>query len=201
MIGKLTGLVEFKKPPFLLLEVNGVGYEIQAPMSTFYKLPELNQKVSLFTHLSIREDAHLLFGFYEEKERILFRTLIKVSGVGPKLALAILSGMDVENFIQTIERGEIANLVRLPGVGKKTAERLVIEMRDRLSGKLLDSPEFFKFSEPILVNESSHINDAINALIVLGYKPQEARIAITKFDTQDLKSDMIIRKALQGLSK
>jgi Holliday junction DNA helicase RuvA len=132
MIGRLTGTILYKAPPLLILDVRGVGYEIEAPMSTFYLLPAVGADVQLFTHLAVREDAHLLFGFATENERHLFRSLIKVNGVGPKLALTILSGIEADEFVLCIQHGDNARLTRLPGIGKKTADRLIIEMRDRL---------------------------------------------------------------------
>ena len=132
MIGFLRGKLVHKAPPFLVLDVQGVGYEVEAPMTTFYDLPAINEEIKLHTHLVVREDAHILFGFSTEADRTLFRTLIKVNGVGPKLALTILSGQSAEEFHRCIQDNDTQTLVRLPGVGKKTAERLVIEMRDRL---------------------------------------------------------------------
>ena len=132
MIGRLSGELVYKRPPFLMVDVHGVGYELEAPMSTFYDLPLQGGQVTLFTHLAIRDDAHVLYGFASDSERALFRMLLKVSGVGAKMALAILSGMSADEFSLCIQRDDTAALVRLPGIGKKTAERLVIEMRDRL---------------------------------------------------------------------
>ena len=132
MIGRLCGILVEKKAPGLVIDVNGVGYEVEAPMTTFYELPKVGEKVTIYTHLVVREDAHLLFGFIKDNDRALFRSLIKVSGVGGKLALALLSGMSSHDFIKTVRSNDIASLTRIPGVGKKTAERLVIEMRDRL---------------------------------------------------------------------
>ena len=132
MIGRLRGELVVKHPPQLMLDVQGVGYELEAPMSTFYQLPALGQQVSLFTHLAIRDDAHVLYGFAREAERALFRSLLKVSGVGAKMALAILSGMSADEFGRCVQQGDSASLVRLPGIGKRTAERLIVEMRGRL---------------------------------------------------------------------
>ena len=142
MIGRLRGILEVKKPPYLLIEVGGVGYELQAPMSTIYKLPEVGSPVTLFTHFQVREDAQVLYGFYEERERTLFKALIKVSGVGPKMALTILSGMDVLQFIKCVDNRETALLVRLPGVGQKTAERLIIEMAGKLNVAVSEHENF-----------------------------------------------------------
>ncbi len=199
MIGRLRGILEIKKPPYLLIDASGVGYELQAPMSTIYQLPDIGQTVTLFTHLVVREDAHLLYGFYQEKERALFRTLIKVSGVGPKMGLTILSGMEVSYFLQCVERRETAALVGLPGVGKKTAERLVVEM----AGKLLMPSENMNFSRKIFesgIEESSfqgRQEEAISALIALGYKPQEASRVVAKIEGENLSSQEIIRSALK----
>ena len=195
MIGRLHGKLLEKQPPLLVVDVQGVGYELEAPMSTFYHLPELGAEVKLFTHLVVRADVHLLYGFYSESERRLFRTLIKVSGVGPKLALAILSGMEGEMFVRCIQQADIALLTRLPGVGKKTAERLVLEMRDRLQkgGGISPLPAG---SRKITI--TSAVEDAISALIALGYKPQEASRLVHSVEEPQLSSEMLIRKALQA---
>src|SRR5580704_18997800 len=133
MIGQIRGIILEKQPPLLTVDVHGIGYEIDAPMSTFYQLPEVGQEVSLFTHFVVREDAHHLYGFYTRDERLLFRTLLKVNGVGPRLSLTILSSTAPEEFVRCVLNNDTLSLVRLPGVGKKTAERLVIEMRDKLA--------------------------------------------------------------------
>ncbi|MBP1148743.1 MULTISPECIES: Holliday junction branch migration protein RuvA [Methylocaldum] len=198
MIGFLRGLVVAKKPPSLLLDVRGVGYEIDAPMSTFYKLPEIGEEVTLYTHLAIREDAHSLFGFVSEAERALFRSLIRVSGVGAKLALAILSGLSAEEFHRCVEAQDAARLVRLPGVGKKTAERLIIEMRDRL-------PELPTVHLPgagtLPAPAASPVDDAVSALIALGFKPQDASNLVRKVPVDGKSSEEIIRSALQSAAK
>lgn len=203
MIGRLKGILEVKKPPYLLLDVAGVGYELQAPMSTIYQLPNIKEPLSLYTHLYIREDAHVLYGFYEERERTLFRLLIKISGVGPKMALSILSGIDINTLILSIEHRDIEPLVRLPGVGKKTAERLIIEMAGKLKNSFLEEGEL---SEKLFKAESLQPNllveeEAIAALIALGYKPQEARTAIKSVvnDAEEKidSSQALIRAALQ----
>lgn len=183
MIGQLRGTLADKKPPYLIIDIHGVGYEIQASMTTIFLLPAVGSEVFLYTHFVVREDAQLLYGFYTERERLLFRELIKISGVGPKLALAILSGMDVANFMQCIHDREIGRLVKIPGVGKKTAERLLIEMQDK------------NFSDIVLVN--NHQKDAISALIALGYKPQDAQNMINKIAVADADSETLIRMALQ----
>jgi Holliday junction DNA helicase RuvA len=198
MIGFLRGLVVAKKPPSLLLDVRGVGYEIDAPMSTFYKLPEIGEEVTLYTHLAIREDAHNLFGFASEAERALFRSLIRVSGVGAKLALAILSGLSAEEFHRCVEAQDAARLVRLPGVGKKTAERLIIELRDRL-------PELPTVHLPgagtLPTPSASPADDAVSALIALGFKPQDANNLVRKVPVDGKSSEEIIRSALQSAAK
>lgn len=201
MIGRLTGKLLEKQPPALLIDVGGVAYEVQAPMSTFYQLPELGSQVTLHTHLIVREDAHSLFGFYAKQERALFRTLIKVNGVGPKLAITILSGIEAQSFVRCILDNDTATLVRLPGVGKKTAERLVVEMRDRLSDWMVgELPAGSMNTDMINFNASiqSSVSDAISALVSLGYKPQDANKAVHKISDRDqLTSEEIIRQALQ----
>lgn len=201
MIGRLKGILVEKQPPQLLLDVNGVGYEVDASMNTFYKLPELNKQVVLFTHLVVREDAQQLFGFYDKSERSMFRTLIKVNGVGPKMALAILSGMDVSEFVRCVRDNDTKGLVKLPGVGKKTAERLIIEMRDKL--KDFESASDGVSELPKVVSSQSASNqvvvDAESALIALGYKPQDASKAIAKIDVAALSSEEVIRLALKNM--
>ena len=208
MIGRIAGILIEKQPPELMVDVNGVGYEITAPMTTFYRLPAVNESVALFTHLTIRDDAHLLYGFYDKTERTLFRTLIKVNGVGPKMALAILSGIESDEFVRCVESNDIATLVRVPGVGKKTAERLIIEMRDKL--KQLDiAPALAQASGQgeegasgvASVNERNVRSDAESALIALGYKPAEASKAINALDIAGLSSEQVIRMALKGMVK
>lgn len=203
MIGRLRGILEIKAPPFLLVEVGGIGYELQAPMSTLYQLPEVGSKITLFTHFYVREDMQVLYGFYEERERALFRALIKVSGVGPKMALAILSGMEVPYFIQCIEQRDLLPLVRLPGVGKKTAERLIIEMAGKLEDVWPAEKSFSKKSSEANLELSSKTieREAASALVALGYKPQEATSAIAKVMVEGLSSQELIRRALQGLAK
>lgn len=198
MIGFLRGILVIKKPPSLLVDVRGVGYEVDAPMSTFYGLPEVGGEVLLYTHLAIREDAHSLFGFISESERSLFRTLIKVNGVGAKLALGILSGLSAEEFHRAVEYQDTARLVRLPGVGKKTAERLIIELRDRL-------PELGTVSLPgagtLPMPEASPVDDATSALVALGFKPQDAGQLVKKISVEGKTSEEIIRLALQSVAK
>ena len=141
MIGSLTGTLAAKQPPWLMLDVGGVGYELEAPMSTFYELPEVGSKLTLVTHLLVREDAQLLYGFVSNAERVLFRELLKISGIGARIALAVLSSMSVSGFNRCIQQRDLASLVRIPGVGKKTAERLLVEMADRLGDELVDGAE------------------------------------------------------------
>jgi holliday junction DNA helicase RuvA len=195
MIGFLRGIIVDKLPPVLVLDVNGVGYEIQAPMSTFYHLPDLQQSVSLLTHLIVREDAHLLYGFYQSQERDLFRALIKVNGVGPKLALSILSGITIQEFVQCVQDNDVTRLVHIPGIGKKTAERLVIETRDTLLR--WNSSDFTPAAIP---SEQRYIQDAISALTALGYKPNEAQRAIKQVQQPGRSSEELIRLALQNMA-
>jgi Holliday junction DNA helicase RuvA len=199
MIGQLHGVILEKQPPHLLLNVNGVGYEIDASMTTFYKLPEVGQEVTLLTHFIVREDAHLLYGFYSREERTLFRTLLKVNGVGPRLSLTILSSIDPDEFVRCIVNNDSASLVKVPGVGKKTADRLIVEMRDRLSDwqQPLSNEKSFSTSNVPIRNKT--IQDAVSALISLGYKPQEASRAVSKVDDGAQTSEEIIRKALKEM--
>jgi holliday junction DNA helicase RuvA len=193
MIGCLRGILVEKQPPLLMLDVAGVGYEIYAPMSTFYHLPDLQQSVTLLTHLVVREDAHLLYGFYQSQERNLFRALIKVNGVGPKLALAILSGIATQEFVQCVRDNDISRLVNIPGIGKKTAERLVIETRDALADWAVDN------AAQHLAPSQRYIQDAISALTSLGYKPVDAQRAIKQVEQQGANSEELIRLALQNM--
>lgn len=200
MIGLLRGLILEKQPPGLLLDVNGVGYEIDAPMSTFYHLPDIGKEVTLYTHFVVRDDGHYLFGFYAREERSLFRTLLKVNGVGPRLALTILSSIEPNEFIRCVVNNDTASLVCLPGVGKKTAERLIIEMRDKVSSlhstALPIEKATTKNNDNLLRNQATQ--DAVSALIALGYKPQEASRAVSKVDDgASLTSEDIIRRALK----
>lgn len=197
MIGRLQGILILKQPPNLLINVNGVGYELQAPLSTFFQLPEIGKEVLLFTHLSIREDAHVLFGFAKEHERQLFRNLIKVNNVGPKSALTILSGIEPDAFVRCILENDTATLSRLPGIGKKTAERLVIEMRDRVQD--WNNANITTTSAVTHDGTSAAIDDAISALVALGYKYPDARRAVLKVDATDASRENIIRLALQSM--
>jgi len=196
MIGQIHGILLEKQPPQLLIDVNGLCYEVDAPMGTFYQLPDVGQKVSLHTHFVVREDAQHLYGFYTRAEKSLFRALLKVNGVGPRLALTILSGGTPDEFVQCILNNDTANLVRLPGVGKKTAERLVIEMRDKLSDWYQGEP-----LTPAVKSSRHHVlQDAISALISLGYKQQEANRTVTKIDNGQANSEELIRLALREIS-
>jgi Holliday junction DNA helicase RuvA len=200
MISRLRGLLIEKQPPLLVLDVQGVGYEVFAPMSTFYNLPEINTEVSLLTHFSVREDAHVLYGFLNESERGLFRDLIRVSGIGPKLALSILSSMELPTFVQCIHNNDTAKLIRIPGVGKKMAERLVVEMRDRLKSWNTSTsiPSATTPSSSLTQGMISPVDDAISALIALGYKPADASRWVHAVAEEGLSSEVLIRRALQS---
>ena len=196
MIGLLRGRVLHKQPPFLLLEVNGVGYELEAPMSTFYDLPMDDRPVTLYTHLAIREDAHVLYGFVREGDRGLFRALLKVSGVGGKVALAILSGMSADEFALCVQADDVAALTRLPGIGKKTAERLIVEMRDRLERVTVGTPAG---AGPVGA-QAGPDSDAVSALEALGYRPAEAARMVRGVKADGMGTEEIIRAALKAKS-
>jgi Holliday junction DNA helicase RuvA len=198
MIGFLKGRLALKQPPFLMVDVNGVGYELEAPMSTFYGLPAAGEPVALFTHLVVREDAHVLFGFGTESERRLFRGLLKVSGVGPKIALGILSGASVADFLRIVEAEDIAMLTRIPGIGRKTAERVIIEMRD--SVQKLSAPTLREGS-PAGPAAASPQGEAFAALVALGYKPPEVTRLLKAADEPGLSTTEIIRRALKAAAK
>ncbi|MGR8931536.1 MAG: Holliday junction branch migration protein RuvA [Gammaproteobacteria bacterium] len=200
MIGFLRGKLIAKTPPQLLIDVQGVGYEVEAPMTTFYDLPKLGEEVKLHTHLVVREDAHVLFGFGSETERTLFRALIKVNGVGPKLALTILSGQSVEEFYRCVDDNDVKGLVRLPGVGQKTAERLIVEMRGRLpdlGGGRSNAGQ----PSSSAGNITSPKQEAITALCALGYKPQDATRLVQGVSTDTKSCEDIIRLALRSTIK
>lgn len=199
MIGQLRGIILAKQPPQLVLDVQGVGYEIDAPMGTFYRLPEIGQEVTLFTHLVVREDAHHLYGFFAASERLLFRTLLKVNGVGPRLGLTILSSIEPEEFVRCVVNNDTAHLTCLPGIGKKTAERLVIEMRDKLAAWQQTAPPAAMNLVAATPARNQVVQDAISALIALGYKPQEASRAIARVDENALTSEAMIRQALKEM--
>lgn len=200
MIGLVRGVLRDKRPPWLLVEAGGLGYEIEAPMTVFYELADVGAEVVLHTHLVVREDAQLLYGFASRFERELFRALIKVNGVGPKLALAILSGIEAERLVQCIQHQDAAALVKVPGIGKKTAERLVIEMSDRL--ERLDGAPAVPSGSGGVVAMASASNDAIAALEALGYKPRDAAAAVSRVaDADALSSEELIRQALKSLAR
>jgi Holliday junction DNA helicase RuvA len=195
MIGTLRGRLVSKHPPHLLVDVQGVGYELEAPMTTFYTLPDVGVEIHLYTHLVVREDAHLLFGFSSERERRMFRTLLKINGVGARLALTILSGIEADAFAACVLEGDAAQLVRLPGVGRKTAERLIVEMRDRLGDwEQTTAPSTSRAAaEP-----ADASSDAVSALVALGYKPQEASRYVHAVAGEGMNSEEIIREALKA---
>ena len=194
MIGLLRGIILHKQAPELLLDVGGVGYELLASLTTFIDLPEVDNEVTLYTHLIVREDAHTLYAFSSVEERALFRILLKVNGVGPKMALAIVSGMTANEFAQRVHANDVAGLTKLPGVGKKTAERLIIEMRDRLpepSGQL-------EADVSIPASARNLEEEAIAALLALGYKPTQASQMVSKYTSDGLSVEEIVRKALKA---
>ncbi len=197
MIGRLRGVLAHKSPPTLVVEVVGVGYELEAPMSTFYELPPVGQAVTLYTHLVVREDAHLLYGFSRESQRRLFRALLKVNGVGPRVALAVLSGLSDQEFRRCVANEDIARLTRVPGIGRKTAERLVVELRDKL-GDEAKSGE--RPGAPSPEAPAAPVSEAISAKIALGYKPQEASRAVHGIQSDGLACEEIIRQALKGMA-
>ena len=198
MIGFLRGIILKKQPPILILDVQGVGYEIEAPMTTFYALPETDNEVELYTHLVVRDDAHLLFGFATENERHLFRTLIKVNGVGAKMALTILSGIETDEFAHCVQNNDAIRLTKLPGVGKKTAERLIVEMRDRLD--ILPDISVTRAGNTTN-NKTDPVNEAVSALIALGYKPPEASRFVLAVANNNMNSEELIREALKNSVK
>ena len=195
MIGSLIGLIKEKTPSAILLEVNGIGYEISIPLSTSFQLPKVGESAFLLTHLVVREDQHSLYGFATEEERKLFRALIKISGVGAKLAITILSGTNVTGFIQSVVNEDIDALVHLPGIGKKTAERLVVEMKDKIS-EISDEQHNLQDS-----GVNSAVAEAINALVNLGYKTKDAKNILDKIDSDELSVEDLIRQALKSLNK
>ena len=195
MIGSLIGLIKEKTPSSILLEVNGIGYEVSIPLSTSFQLPKVGESAFLLTHLVVREDQHSLYGFATEEERKLFRALIKISGVGAKLAITILSGTNVTGFIQSVVNEDIDALVHLPGIGKKTAERLVVEMKDKIS-EISDEQHNLQDS-----GVKSAVAEAINALVNLGYKTKDAKNILDKIDSEELSVEDLIRQALKSLNK
>mgnify|MGYP003700425873 FL=1 len=197
MIGRLAGRLIEKRAPWIVVDCHGVGYEVEVPMTTIWSLPEINSDVILLTHLVVREDAQLLFGFATAAERKLFRALIKVSGVGAKVALAILSGIEADEFVRCVHEKNTARLTALPGIGKKTAERLIVEMRDRVGDW---APATAVPAQPAGSTQADAVSDAISGLIALGYKPPEASKLVLEVDTGGKTSDVIIREVLQRLA-
>ena len=194
MIGSLRGRIASKTPPQLTVDVGGLGYELEAPMSTFFHLPAVGEEVRLLTHLVVREDAHVLYGFATEEERRLFRSLIKVSGVGPRIALALLSGISVSAFAQCVLNEDISALTRVPGVGRKTAERLIVEMRDRLA-----APQTTP-GAPLAAPARAE-GEAYGALVALGYRPAEAARLLKAVGPGTHSTEELIRRALQGAAR
>ena len=192
MIGRLRGILAYKSPPWLVIDVGGVGYELEAPMSTHYDLPDVGREVLLFTHYAQKEDSVALYGFLREGERRLFRDVQKVSGVGAKIALAVLSGASVDEFARMVQAGDIAALTRIPGIGKKTAERMVVELRDR-AADLAGGAVAASAGMP-----GDPLSEAITALQALGYKPAEAERMAKKAAADGDAAETIIRKALQS---
>ncbi len=204
MIASIRGIMEEKSPPYVLIDVAGVGYEVQLPMNCFYQLPELGESVRLLTHFIVREDAQLLYGFHDHASRSLFRELIKVNGIGPKVALAILSGLSCEQFVSAVNHEDLSSLVKVPGIGKKTAERLLVEMKDRLKNWNIELPQ-----TPISDSLSAHGDlplqpsidpkeEAIAALESLGYKANQADKLVKQVWTNGMSSEELIREALKA---
>ena len=199
MISRLTGILAAKRAPQILIDCNGVGYEADVSMTTYYQLPEVGERISIWTHLLVKDDSHSLVGFTGEQERKLFRQLIRINGVGPKMALTILSGIDDRQFARCIANNDVAMLTRLPGVGKKTAERLIIEMRDKIDALLGDMP-----TQPVSVTGHSIASEAIEALQALGYKPADAEKMINRAQQQGEapgSASQLIKMALQATVK
>jgi Holliday junction DNA helicase RuvA len=201
MIGRLRGTLAEKQPPHLIVDVGGIGYELEVPMTTLYRLPALGEPLTLHTHLVVREDAHLLYGFSSKRERELFRELIRLNGVGPKLALALMSALEVDELVRCVQAEDTSALTKVPGVGKKTAERLLVELKDRF--KVWESMPSIA---PLVVEParaaavSSAQSDAVSALVALGFKPAEASRAVSLVDEDDLSSEELIRRALKGMA-
>jgi holliday junction DNA helicase RuvA len=194
VIGFVRGKLVMKAPPHLTVDVGGVGYDIEAPMSTFYTLPAIGSDIRLLTHLTVREDAHILYGFGTQEERALFRNLLKVSGVGPKIALAILSGVSVDGFATCVKLQDAASLTKIPGVGRKTADRLLVEMRDRLDAL----SEAAAAGAPVMTGENKVEGEAWSALVALGYKPAEVTQMLKPYTGVASSTEDLIRRALQG---
>ena len=199
MIGQLRGILLLKEPPSLLLGVSGVGYELEAPMTTFYDLPAIGETATLYTHMVVREDAHLLYGFSRQSQRLLFRGLLKVNGVGPRVALAVLSGLTDAEFVHCVAHEDIARLVQVPGIGRKTAERLIIEMRDKLA--LPADADADSAAAAVMAHATlDRVGEAVSALVALGYKPQEASRVVRGMSTKNLTTEEIIRQALKSMA-
>lgn len=195
MISRLSGILLSKQPPLLVIDIAGVGYEVEAPLSVFYDLPDVGQPLVLLTHLQIKDDAHTLYGFASETERALFRRLLKISGIGAKLALTILSGASSDDLARFVSEGDTASLTRLPGIGKKTAERIIIELRDKLDGLLPGEGASLPGAPP---RPADAATEASHALTSLGYKPQEATRMVRAVVKPDMAAEDIIRLALQS---
>ena len=201
MIGQLRGKLLEKQPPQLMIEVGGVGYCLQAPISTFFSLPEIGQEITIRTHFIVREDAHVLYGFISQQECRLFQEIIKINGVGPKVGLAILSGLSPYDFAQVVMNQEIGRLQKLPGIGAKTAQRILVEMQDKLAK--LDLGLSSAHTTMLLTKTTNNdpVQEAIAALVSLGYKPAEATKAVTKVQDKTQSCEHIIKEALQGLAR
>ncbi len=197
MIGRISGTLLQKEPPVLLVDTGGVAYELSAPMSTFYDLPAVGEKVTLHTHLVVREDAQLLYGFSRDSQRRLFRGLLKISGIGPRVALALLSGLSDRELVACIAREDVSRITQVPGIGRKTAERLIVEMRDKIP-EGLERTGLSGDDNTVPVKDA--VGEAVSALVALGYKPIEANRAICSVTTKGLKSDEIIREALRTMT-
>lgn len=204
MIGSLSGVIREKRPPRLLLDVGGVGYELEAPMNTFYTLPDVGSQVTVATHLVVREDAQLLYAFGHRRDRDMFRHLLKVNGVGPRMALAVFSSMSTDEFIACVSAEDAKQLTRVPGIGQKTADRLMIEMRGRLDEfdqtRESDSPQVTTVNpDGSTSSQLSVAHEAVSALVALGYKPNDASRVIRGIDTEDRRAEEVIRDALQAI--
>lgn len=204
MIGFLRGTLLEKQPPHVLLDVNGVGYELEVPMTTLYQLPAVGEPLQLHTHLVVREDAQLLYGFYAKRDRTMFRELIRLNGVGPKLALALMSGMSVDELIQCVQSEDTKRLMKVPGVGKKTADRLLVELKDRVKNWEGSAAAGQTSMEPAglstVTDAQSSEREAVEALIGLGFKPAEASRAVSAVQEEGLSSEELIRRALKGMA-
>lgn len=204
MIGFLRGTLLEKQPPHVLLDVNGVGYELEVPMTTLYQLPAVGEPLQLHTHLVVREDAQLLYGFYAKRDRTMFRELIRLNGVGPKLALALMSGMSVDELIQCVQAEDTKRLMKVPGVGKKTADRLLVELKDRVKNWEGSAAAGQTSMEPAglstVTDAQSSEREAVEALIGLGFKPAEASRAVSAVQEEGLSSEELIRRALKGMA-